>query len=326
MALTIEHRNRAPATDTPREGAASPPRSVVAGPARARVRVRVRDLIALAKPRITLASGAAAFTGAWLGGGAKFPASGIGSVVLGTCAMVAAACALNMVFERESDARMRRTRRRPLAAGRLSSCAALVFATALALGGALLLAWRGTPAASALGVGSLLVYAGLYTPLKRRSAYAFLVGAVPGAAPALIGWLAISPRLDTVGGHVGGLVVWALFWLWQLPHVIAVQRYLAADYRRAGVRLFEDALGARAAYAVALGGALAAGVVATASVLAFGGVFWAPVLTGLNALVLLGACVWGLSPRATEAQARSTFRLTLAFVGFYLVAALAAAA
>jgi heme o synthase len=150
-------------------------------------------------------------------------------VLLGTVAATAGALALNQYLEREVDARMSRTRSRPLPSGRLRPRDALLFGSALVLGGSgylwLTVGWL--PAA--LTLFSAFAYDFVYTPLKPRSYLATLAGAIPGAMPALIGG---SAATGDVG--LGALVLFAIAFLWQLPHVLALAWLLREDYARAG--------------------------------------------------------------------------------------------
>ncbi len=151
--------------------------------------------------------------------------------LIGTGLVAAGTNALNQLLERDVDALMARTRRRPLPEGRLSPVAAAAFAWALGLGGILYLAVgvnRLTALLAALTLGS---YVFLYTPLKRRTPAATLVGAVPGALPIVGGW--------TAGGGSLGIEAWALFWilfLWQLPHFMSLAWLYREDYARAGLK------------------------------------------------------------------------------------------
>lgn len=153
-------------------------------------------------------------------------------VVVGTAASTAGALALNQYIERRLDALMERTRSRPLPSGRVDPGEALVFGSALlALGlGYLLVAAGWLPAAVA--AFSAAVYTLAYTPLKTRSYVATLVGAVPGALPVVIGWTAATGDLS-----LGGLALFAVVFLWQLPHVLAIGWLLRRDYERAGFLL-----------------------------------------------------------------------------------------
>jgi len=152
--------------------------------------------------------------------------------LLGTVAATAGALALNQYLERRLDARMERTRTRPVPSGRVGPKEALGFGSALFFTGVayLWLAVGALPAGVAAFSGA--VYNLGYTPLKTRSYVATLVGAIPGALPTVIGWTAASGRLS-----LGGLSLFAVAFLWQLPHVLAIGWLLRRDYERAGFLL-----------------------------------------------------------------------------------------
>ncbi len=154
------------------------------------------------------------------------------ATVLGTTLTAFGANALNQYRERGVDARMERTRDRPLPAGRLSADVALVYGVAVSLVGTfLLLAWSGVLPA-ALAAGTILLYVLVYTPLKRVSTLNTLVGAVCGAIPPLIGWAAATGGLAT-----GGWLLFALLFVWQMPHFLALAWMYRADYARGGLRM-----------------------------------------------------------------------------------------
>jgi protoheme IX farnesyltransferase len=188
----------------------------------------VRDLVALTKPRVTALVVCTAAAGAWLAPRAV-PVAVVGAALAGTTLMVGAANALNMWLERDVDARMRRTRDRPLPAGRMTPAAALSFGVLLAVVATPLLLVANL-ATCLLGLAALAVYVGAYTPLKRRTDLAILVGAVPGALPPLMGWTLASGSIQR-----GGLLLFALLFAWQLVHVAAIAIAREAEYRRAGV-------------------------------------------------------------------------------------------
>jgi protoheme IX farnesyltransferase len=137
--------------------------------------------------------------------------------------------ALNQYLEREFDAQMRRTSRRPAAAGRLAPSEVLAFGTALAVTGSIYLAIAVNLLASGLASVTLLTYLFLYTPLKRKTPMCTLVGAFPGAMPPLIGWAAASGRLNIDAG-----MLYAMLFLWQFPHFMAIAWMYREDYDRAG--------------------------------------------------------------------------------------------
>ncbi|GMR13609.1 MAG: heme o synthase [Gemmatimonadota bacterium] len=161
---------------------------------------------------------------------------------LGAALGTAGALALNQYVERDLDARMKRTQTRPLPAGRLRPTEALVFGVVLVFGGVGYLAWQVGWLPASLTTLSAAAYIFAYTPLKTRSYSATLVGAVPGAIPALIGWSAATDGLA-----VGAFVLFAIAFLWQLPHVLALAWLLREDYARVGFFLMPptDAEGGR---------------------------------------------------------------------------------
>ena len=163
------------------------------------------DLLQLAKPRITALVVFTTAIGLWLAPHGLPPLT-IGLTLVGTVLIVAAANVLNMYLERDSDALMSRTMNRPLPAHRMEPGIALRFGIAL------------------------VSYVLLYTPMKRRTAAALLVGAVAGAMPPLIGWTAATGRID-----LPGLVLFAVLFLWQVPHFLAITLFRKEEYARAGL-------------------------------------------------------------------------------------------
>jgi protoheme IX farnesyltransferase len=152
--------------------------------------------------------------------------------LLGTALIAGGTNALNQVAERDVDALMHRTRGRPLPAGRLSPVAATVFAWTIALAGfAELGAFVNGPTAL-LAAATLVSYVYAYTPLKRRTTLATLVGAVPGALPIVGGWAAAGAPLDVRAGALFGLM-----FLWQIPHFLALAWMYREDYTRAGLKM-----------------------------------------------------------------------------------------
>ena len=200
----------------------------------------VRDLIALTKPRITTLVLATEAAGAYLAPGHARPNAQFMSVT-GTALIVGAANALNMWWERDIDARMARTRNRPLPAGRMSPDVALAFGLALAIVSVPML-FMVNVATGLLGLAALLSYVAVYTPLKRHTHLALLVGAVPGAIPPLLGWAAVT---GTVG--LGGMLLFGVLFLWQIPHFAAISIFRAEDYARAGLQVVSVQHGERAA-------------------------------------------------------------------------------
>jgi protoheme IX farnesyltransferase len=149
--------------------------------------------------------------------------------LLGTALVAAGTNALNQYVEREHDAKMLRTRTRPLPAGRMTPRAALVFSAAIALVGTIYLGLAVNWLTAALGAFTLTSYIFVYTPLKRVSTICTLIGAIPGAVPPLMGWTAATNHLGT-----GGWILFGILFLWQLPHFMAISWMYRDDYARGG--------------------------------------------------------------------------------------------
>jgi heme o synthase len=149
--------------------------------------------------------------------------------VAGTAFVAAGAAVLNQVAERDTDALMRRTRGRALPDGRVGPGDARLFGIVLAVSGLALLAAERRFLATGLALATLVIYLAVYTPLKRRTSLATLVGAVPGALPPLIGWTASHGSLT-----LGGAALFAIVFLWQIPHFMAIAWLYRDDYGTAG--------------------------------------------------------------------------------------------
>ncbi|MGD0900947.1 MAG: heme o synthase [Thermoguttaceae bacterium] len=156
----------------------------------------------------------------------------LGLAVLGTGLAAAGASALNQVLEIHRDAKMERTRRRPLPAGQISRGHALVFALVAAAAGVTVLNEWVNPLTAVLGLANLLVYVGIYTPLKPRTPLSTLVGAVCGAVPPVMGWTAAGRGLSLGAGLLATLLL-----LWQVPHFLSLVWLYREDYVRAGYRM-----------------------------------------------------------------------------------------
>jgi protoheme IX farnesyltransferase len=151
------------------------------------------------------------------------------NALIGTALVAAGTNALNQVVEREHDAKMRRTRLRPLPDGRITPRAALLFSISISMIGTLYLGLAVNWLTAALGALTLLTYIFIYTPLKRVSTICTIIGAVPGAIPPLMGWTAATGSLGT-----GGWIVFAILFFWQLPHFMAISWMYRDDYARGG--------------------------------------------------------------------------------------------
>lgn len=196
-----------------------------------------RSLVRLFRWRLSLLNGVAA-----VGGYCLFPAPATMeeclTVFIGVMLLAAGSSALNQVLERDLDRLMTRTSGRPLPRGDLSPTVAALIGTGALLAGLLALAGGGGLLPTLLGGGAVAWYLGLYTPLKRRTPFALVVGACCGAVPPVIGWC-------SAGGEWGDyriMLLAGLLFLWQVPHFWLFQRRHEGDYRRAGIPLFVPGL------------------------------------------------------------------------------------
>jgi protoheme IX farnesyltransferase len=187
------------------------------------------DYIALTKPRLNVLVVATSAAGYYLGATAPLNAAAFVATVLGTALVAGGAAALNQLYERDTDALMLRTRMRPLPNGRVTPSDARVFGGLLSIAGLALLTAFSTWLASLLALATLLIYLCVYTPLKRVSPAATIVGAVPGALPPLIGWAASHGSIAW-----GGLALFLIVFFWQIPHFMAIAWMYRDDYGAAG--------------------------------------------------------------------------------------------
>ncbi|HVO17980.1 MAG TPA: heme o synthase [Anaeromyxobacter sp.] len=275
---------------------------------------QARDLLLLAKPRLSALVVFTCAGGMWLAP-REIGLARAAIALLSSAAVVGAANALNCYLERDVDARMRRTRDRPLPAGRLDPMLALGLGVAVPAFALPLLALAGGRLSAFLALVALVSYVLVYTPLKRRSPMALVAGAVPGAIPPAMGWAAVTGRLDA-----GALALFAVLFAWQLPHFLSVSLYLRDDYARGGLPVFALVHGERATRAAILATTLllaAASVLPAAAGLAGPG--YAVAAGALDAALLAHAA---LGLRGGARWARSFFLGTLVYLTL-LFAALA---
>ncbi|MFQ5703847.1 MAG: heme o synthase [Gemmatimonadales bacterium] len=277
-------------------------------------RASVGDAVELAKPRIVLLVMLTVAAGFWLGAAAVPSTLVLFHLMLGTALVAAGTNALNQVAERDVDALMLRTRMRPLPAGRMDVSTAMVGAWMVGIGGVAYLLLLVNLLTAVLAAATLATYVFLYTPLKRRSSVATLVGAIPGALPIVGGWTA-------AGGSLGP-ESWVLFWilfLWQLPHFLALGWLYKDDYARAELKTLSlnDPDGRitfsyATLYAAALlPASLMPAMLGTAGTAYFVG---AVLLSGLFLAVSFRA-----ARNATALNARRLFRASLAYLPILLL-------
>jgi protoheme IX farnesyltransferase len=192
---------------------------------------RLADYLELAKPRIVMMVLVTAFVGYYLGSENVPDYLTLFQALVGIALAAGGTLALNQFVERDTDAKMERTRHRPLPDGRLQPRDALWFGLLLTLGGLVYLSLSVNLMSAAVTALITVSYLFCYTPLKLRSSLCVLVGAVPGALPPVIGWVAATGSLD-----LGAWVLFAIIFLWQVPHTLAIGRLYRDDYARAGIQ------------------------------------------------------------------------------------------
>ena len=237
----------------------------------------------------------------------------LANVLCGTALVAAGTNALNQVAERDVDALMRRTQNRPLPAGRLDPNAARLFAWAIAVLGIAQLAVLVNVGTAVLAALTLVSYVFAYTPLKRRTSLATLVGAVPGALPIVGGWAGTGAPLDA-----GAWVLFGILFLWQMPHFLALSWMYRADYARGGFRMLsiEDETGAMTFRQAALNAGALIPISLAPTVLGIAGrtYFVAAVLLSGMLVVLSVAAARSPSPKT----ARRLFLSTLVYLPLLL--------
>jgi protoheme IX farnesyltransferase len=248
---------------------------------------RARAFYELTKPGIagyvTITAGVSAFVSTR----GQVPLGVAAHTMLGVALATAGALTLNQYVERDADAVMHRTRTRPIPTGRVQPMEALGFGSALLMAGLLYLALTVGALPALLTAASALMYHAVYTPLKTRSYLATLTGAIPGALPMLIGWTAATGVIDR-----GGLALFLIGYLWQLPHVLGLAWMLRDDYALVGFVL------------IPRGGARSIGAQMVASTGLLIPVSWTPALLGYTGTpYLVGATAIGLAFLATAVSA-----------------------
>lgn len=270
---------------------------------------RAADFLALTKPRLNLLVVITAGVGYGLGVIGRFDVVTLLHTVLGSFLVAGGAATLNQVAERDIDEAMQRTQRRPLPSGRVQPWEARVFATLITGLGLTELAVGTNVLAAGVALATLVSYVAVYTPLKRRSPWSTLVGAVPGALPPVIGWAAARGTL--------GVEAWVLFgivFLWQLPHFHALSWMHRDDFRRANLPIMAviDKSGRRNAKQ-ALAFAIALVPVSLApSIVGLTGRFYAGAAFGFGSAFVILA--WRFAEQPSTVRARSLFIGSLVYL------------
>jgi len=277
--------------------------------------VRGADFLALVKPRLNGLVVASSAAGYYLGAPAPIDFGAMALAVAGTALVAGGAAALNQVYERDTDALMRRTRLRPLPDGRIAPREGAAFGATLSIAGLLLLATRANLAAALLACATIVVYLSVYTPMKRRSPAATLVGAVPGALPPLIGWAASHG-----GVSIGGLSLFAIVFLWQIPHFMAIAWLYRDDYAKAGFPLLPvvEPDGRRTGLQAALFATMLVPATLVPTVIGLSGRVYGGVALALGAALLWLA--FRFAAARTAASARTLFFASIVYLPLIWIA------
>lgn len=189
----------------------------------------VSDLLTLTKARLSFLVVITTFVGFCLGSTAGLDWLGLIHAVIGTTLAAAAAAALNQAVEANVDRLMERTRHRPLPAGRMKPATAIVLGLGLSVAGVAYLWMLANPMSAYLAAATVIIYLAFYTPLKRKTSFCTVVGAVSGAIPPVIGWTAARPSLD-----LGAWILFGILFTWQMPHFLAIAWMYRDEYAQAG--------------------------------------------------------------------------------------------
>jgi heme o synthase len=269
---------------------------------------RLGDYVQLTRPKIAVMVLVTAALGMLL----AEPSPNAASVLLmlvGTALVTAGASAANQLAERRSDARMERTENRPLPAGRIRKSEAMGFVVATtAIGLVCLLMLPTGPAAALVAAATFVLYVFAYTPAKRTTWLNTFIGAVPGAAPPLIGWAAAKGSLDWEA-----LPLFAILFFWQIPHFLAIAWIYRDDYRRAGLKMLPvlDPTGRRTARIMILHTLFL--LAASLTPLAFGA-GWVYSMGALALGAAFLALTWKFRARKSIATARAVLKMSLVYL------------
>ncbi len=271
-------------------------------------RAQLSALFELTKPSVTTLVMVTMVSGA-LAASVPIRAFHLALSMFATACVVGAANAFNMWMERDSDVFMSRTRRRPLPTGRLTPDMVLGFGSFLAVVGLTLLATSVSSLAALLGWVALSSYVLAYTPLKRVTTWSLHVGAVPGAIPPLMGWAAVTGSLSREA-----FALFAILFVWQLPHFLAIATFRAPEYERAGLKVLPNTRGAAATersiifYSVLLGAVTVAPWLMGMAGLAYG------ITALLCSAAFLGLALQGRRSMPAQRWARRLFIASMPFL------------
>lgn len=197
-----------------------------------KLKSKLRDYYTLTKPEVNLLILMTTSAGYYLGLRGPFRLAGLLNTLIGTLLVASGTATLNQWMERVWDGQMRRTATRPVPSGRVSAKEAFLFGILLSIVGGMYLVTTVNRLAAFLAISTLLSYLLIYTPLKRKTPLCTLLGAVPGAMPTLIGWAGATARIEPQAWFL-----FAVLFLWQFPHFLAIALMYRNDYARAGYHM-----------------------------------------------------------------------------------------
>jgi protoheme IX farnesyltransferase len=289
-----------------------------AGVVAPRVQSTFADYVTLTKPRLNGLVVASSAAGYYLGAHGRPDVWQMAQAVTGTALVAAGAAVLNQVYERNTDRLMRRTHLRPVPDGRVGLTDAGMFGAALSVAGLGLLAARAGALAAGLALATLVIYLAVYTPLKLRTSLATLIGAVPGALPPLIGWAASHGAVDA-----GGAALFAIVFLWQIPHFMAIAWMYRDDYAKAGFPMLPviEPDGRRAGRQALLYAAVLVPTSLAPALAGVAGPVYAVLATALGAALLFLS--WRFASARTDASARALFFGSITYLPLLWIAMIA---
>jgi protoheme IX farnesyltransferase len=271
------------------------------------------DLFTLTKARLSLLVIVTTVVGYCLGSPGSIDWLGLFNATLGTALAAGGAGALNQWMEVRVDRLMERTRNRPLPAGRMASSTALLLGVGFSVAGTAWLAWTCNAISAYLAAATVFTYIALYTPLKRKSSFCTIVGAVSGAIPPMIGWTAAHPSFD-----LGAWVLFGILFTWQMPHFLALAWMYRDEYAQAGfVMLRRDDTSGSATAFESLGFTVA--LVTITMIPFWSGLLSETYLSGALMLdaAMTGAAIWFLTERS-RTSARALFFASIIFLPLIL--------
>jgi protoheme IX farnesyltransferase len=265
----------------------------------ARTRTRMADYLELTKPRVVAMVLVATAAGFYLGETRAFDYLIALNLMIGTAAAAGGTLALNQFIERDLDAKMERTRMRPLPDGRMRPVEALVFGTIATVAGCAYLWMAVNPLSSIVTIAIAVLYLFAYTPLKRISAICSVVGAIPGALPPVAGWAAARGSLG-----VEPMVLFAIMFLWQLPHSLAIAQLYRNDYACAGIRLLplDDPNGKATGRQIVSNSLALVAVGMLPTILGFAGIIYCVVATAAATIMLVYGIKLAAAPATVAAR------------------------